>query len=101
MFAASAALECGIARVEAAMHRARKVYLAGPEVFLPDADDIGRRKKKLAAQYGFEGLYPLDSALSADPSLDRLDARIYRANVALIHAADFGIANLTPFRGLS
>ena len=83
------------------MHRARKVYLAGPEVFLPDADDIGRRKKKLAAQYGFEGLYPLDSALSADPSLDRLDARIYRANVALIHAADFGIANLTPFRGLS
>jgi nucleoside 2-deoxyribosyltransferase len=101
MSAASAALECGTASVEAAMHRARKVYLAGPEVFLADAEDIGRRKKELAAQYGFVGLYPLDNDFTADSSGERIDARIYRANVALIHAADFGIANLSPFRGPS
>ena len=30
-----------------------KIYLAGPDVFLPNAIAIGRRKKELCAQYGF------------------------------------------------
>ena len=32
-----------------------KIYLAGPEVFLPDAVQIGQAKKRLCAAYGFEG----------------------------------------------
>jgi nucleoside 2-deoxyribosyltransferase len=77
-----------------------KVYLAGPEVFLPDAIELGERKKRLCGAYGFEGLYPLDNEMSAPPG-ERIDRLIYRANEALIRRADVGICNLTPFRGSS
>jgi len=74
-----------------------QVYLAGPEVFLPDAIDIGRRKVELCARHGLTGLYPLDNAVdlsAADASL-----AIFKACEAAMDAADAIIANLTPFRG--
>ncbi len=74
-----------------------KVYLAGPDVFLPDAVDIGRRKVDLCARYGLTGLYPLDNKIdlaAADASL-----QIFRGNEAMMNEADAVIANLTPFRG--
>jgi nucleoside 2-deoxyribosyltransferase len=76
------------------------IYLAGPDVFLPDAREIGRRKKALCAQYGFTGLFPFDndSAVTAGSAVDRV---IYEANVRMIRRADIGIFNLTPFRGPS
>lgn len=40
-----------------------KVYLAGPGVFRLDAARHGRDLVALAAQMGFEGLYPLDGEL--------------------------------------
>jgi nucleoside 2-deoxyribosyltransferase len=76
------------------------VYLAGPEVFLPDAAEIGRRKQELCVAYGFEGLYPLDNKI-APAGGARVDQAIYRANLDLIRRADIGICNLTPFRGPS
>ena len=78
-----------------------KIYLAGPEVFLPDAVGIGQAKKRLCAAYGFEGLYPFDNEIVASPAGERTDRLIYRANESLIRRADIGICNLTPFRGLS
>ena len=78
-----------------------KVYLAGPDVFLPDAVSRGRQKKELCALYGFEGLFPFDNEISGDRFGTRADLLIYRANVAIIHEADLGIFNLTPFRGSS
>jgi nucleoside 2-deoxyribosyltransferase len=78
-----------------------KIYLAGPDVFLPDAAEQGRRKQALCAQYGFEGLYPLDNEIQPADSRERVDLRIYRANVDMVHRADLGIVNLTPFRGPS
>jgi nucleoside 2-deoxyribosyltransferase len=74
-----------------------KVYLAGPDVFLPDAVDIGRRKADLCTRYGLVGLYPLDNAI--DPAAKDLSLRIFRANEAMMIDADAIIANLTPFRG--
>jgi nucleoside 2-deoxyribosyltransferase len=74
-----------------------KIYLAGPDVFLPDAVEIGRRKVDLCTRYGLSGLYPLDNVIdlaAADASL-----QIFRANEAMMNAADAIIANLTPFRG--
>jgi nucleoside 2-deoxyribosyltransferase len=74
-----------------------QIYLAGPDVFLPDAVDIGRRKVDLCARHGLTGLYPLDNKIdlaAADASL-----QIFRANEAMMNAADAIIANLTPFRG--
>src|SRR6202051_4239894 len=74
-----------------------KVYLAGPDVFLPDAVEFGRRKVELCARYGLTGLYPPDNKIdlsAADASL-----QIFRGNEAMMNEADAVIANLTPFRG--
>jgi nucleoside 2-deoxyribosyltransferase len=76
-----------------------KVYLAGPDVFLPDAVEIGRRKVALCARHGLIGLYPLDNAITLDASDASL--QIFLANQAMMIAADAIIANLTPFRGPS
>lgn len=75
-----------------------KIYLAGPDVFLPDAVAVGRRKKELCAQYGFDGLFPFDNEVTPDAG-GRIDQLIYRANERMIRSADLGICNLTPFRG--
>jgi nucleoside 2-deoxyribosyltransferase len=74
-----------------------KIYLAGPDVFLPDAVEIGRRKVGICARHGVSGLYPLDNAVdrkAADVSL-----QIFKANEAMMNESDAIIANLTPFRG--
>jgi nucleoside 2-deoxyribosyltransferase len=76
----------------------RKVYLAGPEVFLPNAAEIGAAKKRICAAHGLAGLFPLDQPQPALPPAE-LGAAIYRANVGLMTQADAVIANLTPFRG--
>ena len=76
-----------------------KIYLAGPDVFLPDAVEIGRRKTEICARHGVSGHYPLDNAVdlsAADASLT-----IFKGNQAMMDAADAIIANLTPFRGPS
>ncbi|WP_198596848.1 nucleoside 2-deoxyribosyltransferase, partial [Vibrio sp. 10N.261.52.A1] len=41
----------------------KRIYLAGPEVFLTDAVSIGDQKKKICEAYGFEGIFPLDNIL--------------------------------------
>jgi nucleoside 2-deoxyribosyltransferase len=74
-----------------------KVYLAGPDVFLPDAAEIGRRKVQLCLRYGLEGLYPLDNKI--DLAAKNAALHIFRGNEAMMNAADAIIANLTPFRG--
>jgi nucleoside 2-deoxyribosyltransferase len=74
-----------------------KIYLAGPDVFLPDAIEIGRRKVQLCAVHGLSGHYPLDNVVdrtAADVSL-----QIFKGNEAMMDAANAIIANLTPFRG--
>ncbi len=78
-----------------------KVYLAGPEVFLPDAAELGAKKRALCERYDLEGLFPFDSKGGAVPASERADWAIYRANVALMREADWAIVNLTPFRGPS
>lgn len=74
-----------------------QVYLAGPDVFYPDAHRHGERMKALCAQHGWQGLFPLDAALA--PALDPAQA-IYQANRRLIQQADAVVANLRDFRGL-
>ena len=79
-----------------------RVYLAGPEVFLPEPNEAGRRKCAMAEKHGVVGLYPLDAALDlTDMSKHEQAARISAANEGLMRQADAVIANLTPFRGIS
>src|SRR5258708_4850120 len=77
--------------------RMTKIYLAGPDVFLPDAIDIGRRKVAICAQHGLTGLYPLDNEV--DRSAGEVPLNIFKGCEAMMDAADAIIANLTPFRG--
>jgi len=77
-----------------------KLYLAGPDVFLPDAAEIGRIKVDLCGKYGFIGLYPLDNAISPAQDIS-LSQAIFDGNIAMLNRADTVVANLTPFRGVS
>lgn len=74
-----------------------KIYLAGPDVFLPDAVEIGKRKADICARHGVLGLYPLDNEI--DLSAPDASLQIFKGNAAMMDAADAIIANLTPFRG--
>jgi nucleoside 2-deoxyribosyltransferase len=77
--------------------REMKVYLAGPDVFLPDAAELGRRKVELCARHGLTGLFPLDNEVDLDA--DNPSLQIFRGNEAMMNQAEAIIANLTPFRG--
>ena len=70
-------------------------YLAGPGVFRPDALAHGEALKRLCADHGIVGLYPLDSD-STQPATAR---HIFAANCAKIERANVVIADLSPFRG--
>lgn len=80
----------------------RKVYLAGPDVFWPEAKEAGAAKVALCSEYGLQGHFPLDTELDLT-GLSPYEAgiAIYRANIHLMDAADLLIANMTPFRGPS
>jgi nucleoside 2-deoxyribosyltransferase len=80
-----------------------RVYLAGPDVFLPDPVAWLERKKAICAGYGLVGVSPLDAlaeepdAWAALPEWQRIALR----NEAHIRGCAGLIANLTPFRGPS
>lgn len=75
------------------------IYLAGFDVFRPDALAQGEHLKTLCAQQGHTGLYPLDHALPPDLEGAAAARWIYEANCALIRRADLVLANLNNFRG--
>ena len=78
-----------------------RVYLAGPEVFLPDALEIAAAKKRICAAHGLEGVFPFDTPPQAPPAERPYWMRIYLGNEAHIRSCGALIANLTPFRGPS
>ena len=69
-----------------------KLYLAGPDVFRPDADAWADEARRLCSAAGHRALVPLDG-------VETTAKGIYRANIELIRAADAVLANLNPFRG--
>jgi nucleoside 2-deoxyribosyltransferase len=79
-----------------------RVYLAGPEVFLGNAKEIGKSKKALCKNYGFEGVFPLDVEVEVkDKSTRDAGLCISSVNENLIKSCEIVIANITPFRGPS
>lgn len=69
-----------------------KLYIAGPDVFRPDAAQWAADARALCRQAGHEALIPLDG-------VETTAAGIYHANIDQIRAADAVLANLNPFRG--
>ncbi len=78
-------------------------YLAGPDVFLPDAPAHAARKAAICAAHGIEALPPLNEDVASLASMAEEDAwrTIYAKDIAMMERADLVIANLTPFRGAS
>lgn len=79
----------------------KRIYLAGPEVFLDEGEALGEAKKALCQRYGFSGLFPTDKVVQQADSARELAMMISQGNEALIQQADIIVANLTPFRGPS
>jgi nucleoside 2-deoxyribosyltransferase len=80
-----------------------RAYLAGPDVFLPDAPAHARRKSAICAAHGITALPPLNEDVASLAAMPEAEAWrvIFAKDVAMMEAADLVIANLTPFRGAS
>lgn len=80
-----------------------RVYLAGPEVFLPNAREIGARKRVICEWHGLLGVFPSDEEDVLNPALI-LRERALAISCAMervMRGCDAMIVNLTPFRGPS
>lgn len=78
-----------------------KLYLAGPEVFLPNARDVLDAKAAMTRAYGFEPICPGDIFIEPAPTLHEFGLKISAVDEGMMNAADGVIANLTPFRGIA
>lgn len=78
----------------------KRIYLAGPDVFLQNAQGIASEKRAICETFGFVGVSPLDSECDL-AGLDKREAGllISRANEELMRGCDLLVANMTPFRG--
>jgi nucleoside 2-deoxyribosyltransferase len=85
------------------------VYLAGPDVFRPDAVKAGQSKKEMIKRisqendwpFTLEGLFPLDNEIPDFKNDRDTGLRIYQGNIELMDSADFIAANMVRFRGPS
>lgn len=77
----------------------KSVYLAGPEVFLPDARAALDAKIALTRAAGLVPVSPGDLAFPPTSSSFALGLAISEIDERLMDSADAIIANLTPFRG--
>jgi nucleoside 2-deoxyribosyltransferase len=78
----------------------RRVYLAGPEVFLPDVEDIAERKNEKCRRRGLIGVFPQYSPTTEVPTIDDAHS-IFQSCIRDMRSSYIMIANLTPFRGIS
>lgn len=80
-----------------------RIYLAGPEVFLANAREIGARKRAICARHGLTGVFPADEEGGRDSalSLPEQGLAISAAMERAMRSCDAMIVNLTPFRGPS
>jgi nucleoside 2-deoxyribosyltransferase len=81
------------------MRRIASVFLAGPDLFFPDAVDHFARKHAMCEAAGFTALSAHAAELvEAEPS-EAMAREIYASAVASLRRADALIANLSPWRG--
>jgi nucleoside 2-deoxyribosyltransferase len=85
------------------------IYLAGPEVFLPNPIEAGITKKATITRlmkehnwpFDLVGLYPMDNEIADFAPDFKTGIKIYQANIDLMKRADYVTANMVRFRGPS
>ncbi len=78
-----------------------RVYLAGPEVFLPNALEVLGKKVELTKAAGFIPVSPGDMVIPQTETRREKGVAISAFHEKQMRGSDMIIANLTPFRGLS
>lgn len=81
------------------MRRITSLYLAGPDVFFPNAETHAMKKRALCERAGFVGVTQLDSVLVETEPSEAMAREIYADAVSRLRMCDALVANLTPFRG--
>ena len=79
------------------MRRIERVFLSGPDLFMPDGPDLLAAKRAACAEAGLEGVHakPL-----AEDEAGELQARAAYADVvSRLRGCQAVVANLTPWRG--
>src|SRR6202030_1632729 len=76
-------------------------YLAGPDVFLPNAMAHAASKVEICRRFGLRGLPPLNEDAVPAATEQEVWQTIYQKDVAMMEKSDTIIANLTPFAGAS
>src|SRR3982075_2711503 len=76
-------------------------YLAGPDVFLPNAVAHAAKKVEICQRHGLRGLPPLNQDVETAVKAPEIWQTIYEKDIAMMEQCDIIIANLTPFAGAS
>jgi nucleoside 2-deoxyribosyltransferase len=76
-------------------------YLAGPDVFFPEAAAHAARKVEICRRHGLHGLPPLNEDIETAATALDVWRVIYEKDIAMMERSDIIIANLTPFGGAS
>ena len=76
-------------------------YLAGPDVFLPNATAHAAMKVEICRRSGLRGLPPLNENSKTAATEQEVWQTIYQKDVVMMERSDIIIANLTPFAGAS
>jgi nucleoside 2-deoxyribosyltransferase len=77
-----------------------RVYLAGPDLFYPDAEERYGRLRAACKSAGMIGIAPNDGLILPVPASGKETAqRIYHHDMHMLTSCDLVLANLSPFRG--
>lgn len=77
-----------------------RVYLAGPDLFFPDAEERYSRLKAMCTAHGLDGVAPTDGQTFPIERTLECARRIRHHDLATMHSCDAVLANITPFLGL-
>jgi nucleoside 2-deoxyribosyltransferase len=80
--------------------RRYKLYLAGPEVFLPNALEHAEKQKVICRKFDFIPLHPMDNNLDLGNHDIRTAMRIYLGDIGQIRESNILVANCNGFRGV-
>jgi nucleoside 2-deoxyribosyltransferase len=81
------------------MRRIQSLYLAGPDLWYPDAAAHLERQRLVAGAAGFTVLEPTTLPAEVRDAGELAARATYAERISRLRRADAGIVNLTPFRG--